>query len=84
MKCGDNEQNLKSKVRRQNTKQEQSKHEPLGRSGAMEEWTSSTDRSHPLLVVVGKTEESVDNSVNKNSQTISMKTPVSIRSEMMT
>lgn len=52
MICGDNNQCPYSKVQRKNTKQEQSKNNPLKElevgSGAIAEWASTADRSHAV------------------------------------
>lgn len=52
MICGDNNQCPYSKVQRKNTKQEQSKNNPLKElevgSEAIAEWASTADRSHAV------------------------------------
>lgn len=55
VECGENEQCSKFKAEKENTKQEQSKHNPYKKSeagsGSMYEWASSANRSHPPCAV---------------------------------
>lgn len=81
MKCGDNEQKSKPKVKKKNTKQSENNHGPLQklkvRSGALEKQASSADQSHqesnqPCALCRNlENGKLVDNSVDNNEPTIS-------------
>lgn len=65
--------NMMFKIKSKNTKQEQSKHESKSRGKWGSGYPLQTGHTHCVIfVVIGKTDQSVENTVINNGLTISM------------